>query len=73
MLRVRNRCGDISPEIENFHDASVEEVLHKEFNPTLGSKEVNILDPCTRNFIFKLINRLSKRDLPLVYQPGAVF
>jgi hypothetical protein len=45
--------------------ASVEEVLKTEFNLTLGSKGVNILDPCTGtgNFIVNLIGRrIPKKD-----------
>ena len=34
--------------IVDFMCASVEEVLKKEFGLTLGSPEVTILDPCTR-------------------------
>ena len=45
--------------------ASVEEVLKTEFGLTLGSKGVNILDPCTGtgNFIVNLIRRIPKREL----------
>ena len=57
-------------EIVDFMCASVEEVLKTEFNLTLGSKGVNILDPCTGtgNFIVNLINRIPKKDLPRVYK-----
>jgi predicted helicase len=57
-------------QIVDFMWASVEEVLRKEFNLTLGSKGVNILDPCTGtgNFIVNFINRISNRDLPRVYK-----
>ncbi len=57
-------------EIVDFMCASVEEVLKTEFNLTLGSKGVNILDPCTGtgNFIVNLINRVPKKDLPRVYK-----
>jgi predicted helicase len=57
-------------EIVDFMCASVEEVLKTEFGKTLGSKDVNILDPCTGtgNFIANLIRRVPKRDLPRVYR-----
>jgi predicted helicase len=57
-------------EIVDFMCASVEEVLKTEFNLTLGSKGVNILDPCTGtgNFIVNLIGRIPKKDLPRVYK-----
>ena len=57
-------------EIVDFMCASVEEVLKTEFDLTLGSKGVNILDPCTGtgNFIVNLINRIPKKDLPRVYK-----
>jgi hypothetical protein len=50
-------------EIVDFMCASVEEVLKVEFNLTLGSKGINILDPCTGtgNFIVNLIHRIPKR------------
>ncbi len=56
--------------IVDFMCASVEEVLKTEFGLTLGSKGVNILDPCTGtgNFIVNLIRRIPKRDLPRVYK-----
>ena len=56
--------------IVDFMCASVEEVLKTEFGLTLGSKDVNILDPCTGtgNFIVNLIRRIPKRDLPRVYK-----
>ena len=43
-------------EIVDFMCASVAEVLEKEFGKTLGTKDVNILDPCTGtgNFIVNL-------------------
>jgi predicted helicase len=52
-------------EIVDFMCASVAEVLEKEFGKTLGSPDVNILDPCTGtgNFIVNLIRRVPKRDL----------
>jgi len=57
-------------EIVDFMCASVEEVLKTEFGKTLGSKDVNILDPCTGtgNFIVNLIRRVPKRDLAGVYR-----
>jgi predicted helicase len=57
-------------EIVDFMCASVEEVLQTEFGLTLGSKGVNILDPCTGtgNFIVNIINRIPKKDLPRVYK-----
>jgi predicted helicase len=57
-------------EIVDFMCASVEEVLKTEFGKTLGSKDVNILDPCTGtgNFIVNLIRRVPKRDLARVYR-----
>ena len=56
--------------IVDFMCASVAEVLEKEFGKTLGSPDVNILDPCTGtgNFIVNLMRRMSKRDLPRVYK-----
>ncbi|MEX2309006.1 MAG: type ISP restriction/modification enzyme [Pirellulales bacterium] len=57
-------------EIVDFMCASVAEVLEKEFGKSLGSKDVNILDPCTGtgNFIVNLIRRIPKRDLQHVYR-----
>ena len=57
-------------EIVDFMCASVEEVLKTEFGLSLGSKGVNILDPCTGtgNFIVNLIHRIPKKDLPRVYK-----
>jgi len=57
-------------EIVDFMCASVAEVLETEFGMTLGSKGVNILDPCTGtgNFIVNLIGRIPKKDLPRVYK-----
>jgi len=56
--------------IVDFMCASVAEVLEKEFGKTLGSKDVNILDPCTGtgNFIVNLLKRIPKQDLPRVYK-----
>jgi predicted helicase len=56
-------------EIVDFMCASVEEVLKTEFGKTLGSKDVNILDPCTGtgNFVVNLIRRVPKKDLKRVY------
>jgi predicted helicase len=56
--------------IVDFMCASVEEVLKTEFNLSLGSPGVNILDPCTGtgNFIVNLLRRIPKRDLPRVYR-----
>ncbi|MDZ4723203.1 MAG: type ISP restriction/modification enzyme [candidate division Zixibacteria bacterium] len=57
-------------EIVDFMCASVEEVLKSEFGKTLGSKEVNILDPCTGtgNFIVNIMRRIPKRHLEEVYK-----
>jgi predicted helicase len=57
-------------EIVDFMCASVAEVLEKEFGKTLGSKDINILDPCTGtgNFIVNLVRRVPKRNLARVYQ-----
>lgn len=56
--------------IVDFMCASVEEVLKEEFGLTLGSSEVNILDPCTGtgNFIVNLMRRINPRDLPKMYK-----
>ncbi|HZK82407.1 MAG TPA: N-6 DNA methylase, partial [Humisphaera sp.] len=56
--------------IVDFMCASVAEVLENEFGKTLGSPDVNILDPCTGtgNFIVNLMKRIPKRDLPRVYK-----
>ena len=56
--------------IVDFMCASVAEVLEKEFGLPLGSKDVNILDPCTGtgNFIVNLLRRIPKKDLPRVYR-----
>ena len=44
--------------------------LETEFGKKLGSKDVNILDPCTGtgNFIVNLMKRIPKRDLPRFYR-----
>ena len=57
-------------QIVDFMCASVEEVLKSEFGLTLGSPEVNILDPCTGtgNFIVNLLRRVPKKDLSCVYK-----
>lgn len=57
-------------EIVDFMCASVAEVLQTEFGLTLGSKGVNILDPCTGtgNFIVNILRRIPKRDLPRMYK-----
>ena len=71
-VKVANRHGIVyTPQaIVDFICASVEEVLKTEFNLTLGSKGVNIFDPCTGtgNFIVNLLNRIPKKDLPRVYR-----
>ncbi|MGA7502373.1 MAG: type ISP restriction/modification enzyme, partial [Isosphaeraceae bacterium] len=56
--------------IVDFMCASVEEVLKHEFDLSLGSANVNILDPCTGtgNFIVNLLRRISRRDLARAYQ-----
>ena len=56
--------------IVDFMCASVEEVLKEEFGLSLGSSEVNILDPCTGtgNFIVNIMRRINKRDLPKMYK-----
>jgi predicted helicase len=45
-------------------------VLQSEFGLTLGSKGVNILDPCTGtgNFIVNILRRIPKKDLPRMYK-----
>ena len=50
--------------------ASVAEVLDTEFGLSLGSPEVQILDPCTGtgNFIVNLLGRIPKRDLARMYR-----
>ncbi len=57
-------------EIVDFMCASVEKALRSEFGLTLGSPNVNLLDPCTGtgNFIVNLINRIPKKDLPRTYR-----
>ncbi len=56
--------------IVDFMCASVAKVLETEFGKKLGSKGVNILDPCTGtgNFIVNLMKRIPKRDLPRFYR-----
>ena len=56
--------------IVDFMCASVDEVLQNEFDLTLGSAKVNILDPCTGtgNFIVNLLRRIPRRDLARAYQ-----
>ncbi|MBI5093646.1 MAG: transposase [Candidatus Hydrogenedentes bacterium] len=56
--------------IVDFMCASVAEVLEKEFGKTLGSKDVNILDPCTGtgNFIVNILRRIPKRDVKRMYR-----
>jgi len=56
--------------IVDFMCASVAEVLEKEFGKTLGSKDVNILDPCTGtgNFIVNILRRIPKRDVEHMYK-----
>lgn len=70
-VKVADRLGIVyTPQpIVNFMCESVKEVLEKDFGLTLGSKGVNILDPCTGtgNFIVNLMSRISKKDLPRVY------
>jgi predicted helicase len=60
--------------IVDFMCASVEAVLKNEFDLSLGSAKVNILDPCTGtgNFIVNLLRRIPRRDLARVYQ-GQLF
>lgn len=57
-------------EIVDFMCASVEEVLKTEFNKTLASDDVYIIDPCTGtgNFIVNLIRRIPKAKLENVYK-----
>ncbi len=52
-------------EIVDFMCASVEHVLKEEFNQTLGSNEVVVLDPCTGtgSFIVNLMKRVDKGRL----------
>ncbi|MBU1318718.1 MAG: N-6 DNA methylase [candidate division Zixibacteria bacterium] len=70
-VRVADTHGIVyTPQpIVDFMCASVEEVLKSEFGKSLGSKDVNILDPCTGtgNFIVNLLRRVQKRDLKRVY------
>ena len=56
-------------EIVDFMCASVEHVLKEEFDQTLGSDDVVVLDPCTGtgNFIVNLINRVDKAHLKEFY------
>jgi predicted helicase len=56
--------------IVDFMCACVEDVLKTEFNLTLGSKEVNLLDPCTGtgNFIVNLLRRVPGKGLERVYK-----
>jgi predicted helicase len=50
--------------------ASVAEVLRSEFGKKLSDPDVVILDPCTGtgNFIVNLMHRVSKADLPRMYE-----
>ncbi len=56
--------------IVDFMCASVEEVLQQEFNLTLNSPTVQILDPCvgTGNFMLNLIKRISMQHLTHKYE-----
>ena len=58
------------PQIVEYMCGAVEESLKREFGLTLSSPGVMILDPCTGtgNFIVHLMQRISKRDLPRMYQ-----
>ena len=56
-------------EIVDFMCSSVEEVLQREFDKSLSTPGVKILDPCvgTGNFIVNILNRINKRDLKKKY------
>ncbi len=56
--------------IVDFMCASVEEVLKSEFGLSIGSANVNILDPCTGtgNFLVNLLRRIPRRDLARAYR-----
>lgn len=56
-------------EIVDFMVASVDEVLHREFDSSLSQPGVQILDPCvgTGNFIVNLIQRISGGTLRQKY------
>ncbi len=56
-------------EIVDFMCASVEHVLKEEFNQTLGSDDVVVLDPCTGtgSFIVNLMKRVDKGRLKDFY------
>ncbi|MDB5312561.1 MAG: hypothetical protein JWO38_6763 [Gemmataceae bacterium] len=57
-------------QIVDFMCQSVEETLRTEFNQTLGSPDVKILDPCTGtgNYLVNLIRRVPGKDLLRVYK-----
>ena len=57
-------------ELVDFMCSSVEHVLEKDFNATLSSEDVQVLDPCTGtgNFIVNIIRRVGRRELPRVYR-----
>lgn len=53
------------PEVVDFMIESVNDALQKEFNKTLASKNVHILDPCvgTGTFIVHLLNKIAEIDV----------
>jgi predicted helicase len=55
--------------IVDFMCASVVHILKNHFGQTLGTANINVLDPCTGtgNFIVNLLRRVSKRNLPSFY------
>ena len=54
-------------EIVDFMCASVNEVLQKEFNSSLSMPDVQVLDPCTGNFIVNLIRHIDGNKLGYKY------
>jgi predicted helicase len=54
-VKVADTLGIVytTQEIVDFMCASVNEVLEQEFKLTLGPPGVNILDPCTGNFVVR--------------------
>ena len=57
-------------ELVDFMCSSVEHVLRKDFDVTLSSEDVQVLDPCTGtgNFIVNIIRRVGRRELTRVYR-----
>jgi predicted helicase len=56
--------------IVNFMVRSVEEILHKEFGKSLGSKDVHTLDPFvgTGNFIVRVMQEIKRTELEEKYK-----